>query len=341
MDIWYGRPTSAVCCEKAVFAGISNRHRDGSLPHMRTLRLHGMEKLMRLWDTQPAGQQFPKLEILEVKFCGLNNLELSSLPFQNLTSLEVTFCWRLQYLTTYSVAGSAKQLKKLKVDECKSMKQILASEGIGEDDSNCEILFEQLQHLELSDLVDLERFCSNNCTVKVPKLGTLEVNWCSIKLKVSSGILEVDSNMHLDVQKSHSSKQAFNTTESASASSSEKSQKHLATNASEGAEHIEFSAQELHDDSLTDELNKHGPLLPAGITKSEHGVEGVIQETPINFQNMEHHEVMGLNLKQIVTNTSKKIQEADFGMQETLIEPLNAKEACRSLMQTSDVWRKN
>ncbi|PRQ21218.1 putative leucine-rich repeat domain, L domain-containing protein [Rosa chinensis] len=267
MDIWYGRPISAVCCEKAVFAGISNRHRDGSLPHLRTLRLHGMD--MRLWKkTKPAGQNSPRLEILEVKFCRLNNLELSSLSFQNLTILEVTFCWRLQYLTTYSVARGLRQLKKLKVDECKSMKQILASEGIGEDDSNCEIVFSKLQHLELSDLTSLERFCSRNCTVKVPTLETVEVNWCSIKLKVSSsGILVVDSNMHLDVQKSHSSKEAFNTTESTC--SSEKTQKQPVTNSSEEAEHIEFNARELHDDSLIERLKEEFRASKADIRRLE------------------------------------------------------------------------
>lgn len=159
---------------------------------------------MRLWDIEPAGKEFRQLEILEVKFSGLSSLQLSSLFFENLTTLEVTFCWRLQYLTTYSVAQRLSQLKILKVDECKSMKEIFASEGTGEDGSNGEIVFSQLQHLELSDLINLERFCSNKCTVKAPKLEKLDVNGYSIKLKSPS--LEVDINMHLDVKKSHSSK---------------------------------------------------------------------------------------------------------------------------------------
>lgn len=171
---------------------------------VKTLRLHGMEiKLMRLSEESPV---FPLLEILEVKFCGLNNLKLSAISFRNLTIIEVTFCWRLQYLTTYSVAQSLVGLKKLKVDECKNMKEIFTSEGIEEDASNCEIVFSRLQHLELTDLISLERFCPRNCRVKVPAtLGTLEVKWCSFELKISSdGVLEeIVPNMHLDVQKSH------------------------------------------------------------------------------------------------------------------------------------------
>ncbi|XP_024182971.1 uncharacterized protein LOC112188155 isoform X2 [Rosa chinensis] len=188
VDIWYGRPAH----EKALFPATGT---DGSLPHLRTLRLHGMEKFMRLWEnTEPAaGSAFPQLKTLEVKFSGLTNLELSAISFRNLTTIEVTFCWRLQYLTTYSVAQSLVQLKTLKVDECKNMKEIFTSEGMGEGASKCEIVFRQLQTLELGDLISLERFCASNCRVKVPILGTLKVNWCPFKLKISSDkVLEVD-----------------------------------------------------------------------------------------------------------------------------------------------------
>lgn len=291
MDIWYGPPAPAAFDKHAVFPGISSRHAD-----LKTLRLHGMQKLMRLWEenTEPAGPIFLQLETLEVKFCGLNNIELSAISFQNITILEVTFCWRLQYLTTYSVARSLVHLKNLKVDECKSMKEILANGGVGEDASNpAYIVFRRLQHLELSDLISLERFCSRNCTVKVPSLesSALVVNWCSLKLKISSDktLEEVDSNMHLNVQKSHTRKEEAGATTEA-AGSLETNQKQPPLNASE----------------------------------SEHGVEAVIQETAIHSQNMEHAKVMELNQKQVVTNTSKNLQEADVGMQENnLMQPLN------------------
>ncbi|KAM5577075.1 disease resistance protein [Rosa sericea] len=203
MDNWHSRPAPSVLCAKALFSGISSRHPDGgSLLYLRTLRLHGMKKPMRVWDTaEPAGPDFPKLEILEVKFCGLNNLEFSAISFKNLTILEVTFCWRLQYLATYTVAQNLVRLKKLKVDECKNMKEIFTSEGMEEDTSECTIVFSRLQHLELTDLVSLERFCPRNCRVKVPEtLGTLEVKWCSFELKISSdGVLEeIVPNIHLE-----------------------------------------------------------------------------------------------------------------------------------------------
>ncbi|XP_062025861.1 disease resistance protein At4g27190-like [Rosa rugosa] len=289
---------------------------------VKTLRLHGMEiKLMRLSEESPV---FPLLEILEVKFCGLNNLKLSAISFRNLTIIEVTFCWRLQYLTTYSVAQSLVGLKKLKVDECKNMKEIFTSEGIEEDASNCEIVFSRLQHLELSDLISLERFCSRNCIVKVPSLqsSALQVNWCPFQLKISTDrVLEEVSDMQQDVHKSHTGREeVVDTTESAC--SLETNQKQHVPNTSEVSKELKFNAGELHDDRL---VNNDGPLLPGNIAESsEHGVKAVIKETPINF--LEHAEVMDLRHKQIVTNTPKNLQEADFGMAESLIEPLNANE---------------
>ncbi|XP_062011130.1 uncharacterized protein LOC133727549 [Rosa rugosa] len=314
MDNWHSRPAPSVLCAKALFSVISSRHPDGgSLLYLRTLRLHGVKKPMRVWDTaEPAGPDFPKLEILEVKFCGLNNLEFSAISFKNLTILEVTFCWRLQYLATYTVAQSLVRLKKLKVDECKKMKEVFTSEGMEEDTSECTIVFSRLQHLELTDLVSLERFCPRNCRVKVPEtLETLEVKWCSFELKISSdGVLEeIVPNMHLDVQKSHPKEEALIT-----------NQKQPSPNASEGAQHVGFNLRELHDDSLKTEPKKDGPLRP-GIAESEHGgVEAVVQETPINSHNMNHAEAMDLKHKHIVTNT----WEADFGREESLTEPLNA-----------------
>ncbi|XP_040374587.1 uncharacterized protein LOC121052786 [Rosa chinensis] len=89
-NIWYGLPAH----EKALFPATST---DGSLPHLRTLRVHGMEKFMRLWEnTKPAADSaFPKMETPEVKNSELTNLELSGISLQNLTILEVTFLFLL------------------------------------------------------------------------------------------------------------------------------------------------------------------------------------------------------------------------------------------------------
>ncbi|XP_024186011.1 uncharacterized protein LOC112190762 [Rosa chinensis] len=90
-------------------------------------------------------------------------------------------------------------------------------------------------HLELTDLIRLERFCPRNCRVKVPAtLGTLEIKWCSFELKISSdGVLEeIVPNMHLEVQKSHPKEEAF-------------PKKQPSPNASEGAQHAEYNPREL------------------------------------------------------------------------------------------------
>lgn len=161
----------------------SSGHGDGTFPHFKKLRLNGMEKLRHLWkeNPQPAVTVFPNLEILLLEHChGLENLRSSAISFQNVTILEVTFCCRLRYLTSYSIAKSLVHLQKLKVDECKSMTEIVA---IGDGDD--EIVFSGLKHLELYDLISLQRFCSPNCRVIMPSLRTLTVDYCPVKFKMS------------------------------------------------------------------------------------------------------------------------------------------------------------
>ena len=97
----------------------------------------------------------------------------------------------MQYLIPYYVAKNLQQLKKLVVEHCQRMVEIVASNG---DDPENEMTFSCLQHLELSDLPSLQGFCTGNCIFKVPPLETFIVKDCHLtKLTISpDGLLQSD-----------------------------------------------------------------------------------------------------------------------------------------------------
>ncbi|CAN6726165.1 unnamed protein product [Malus baccata var. baccata] len=168
-------------------------HEVETLQHVKDLWLIDMSELIHLGkeNPQPGGPVFPNLEVLYLNKCGrLENLASALISFRNLTTLDIWGCHRLQYLIPYSVAKNLQQLKKLKVKSCEGMVEIVANNG---DDSENEITFSCLQHLELSGLPSLQGFCAGNCIVKVPSLHTLFVEHCQlIELEISpDGLLVI------------------------------------------------------------------------------------------------------------------------------------------------------
>ncbi|KAL2347785.1 hypothetical protein Fmac_001785 [Flemingia macrophylla] len=67
------------------------------------------------------------LQTIKVNECPcLENLEA---PFSNLTRFEVSSCKRVQYMFTSSTAKGLAQLKTVKIQECKSLQEIVSTEG--------------------------------------------------------------------------------------------------------------------------------------------------------------------------------------------------------------------
>ncbi|KAM5584357.1 hypothetical protein ABKV19_003963 [Rosa sericea] len=154
------------------------------LPRLKSLWVFDMPELMHLGkeNCQPV---IPNLENLMVELCGkLKNLRSSAISFQNLKTLKVENCHGLEYLTTYSIAQSLTQLTHMKVKDCQGLIEIVANSN-QDDDAVNEIAFMRLQRLELSGLPSLQAFCSGNCIVKLPSLGTLTVTECLIDMKIS------------------------------------------------------------------------------------------------------------------------------------------------------------
>ncbi|TYG47134.1 hypothetical protein ES288_D11G313800v1 [Gossypium darwinii] len=150
----------------------------GRLSTIRNLKLVALDDLNNyLWkqDVQ-VDHILPKLETLEVHDCeNLICLGSSSASFQNLTTLDVWNCEAMKYLDTCLAVQGMAQLKKLRVRDCISMKEIVATEG---GEATCDIYFSRLRSLELVNLPRLKSFCSGSHTFRFPCLEELIVSGC-------------------------------------------------------------------------------------------------------------------------------------------------------------------
>ncbi|MBA0742306.1 hypothetical protein Gogos_015374 [Gossypium gossypioides] len=107
----------------------------------------------------------------------------SSVSFQNLVILEVKECDGIIKLITHSTAKSLVHLKEMSILNCKKIEEII--EG-GDNNDQEEIIFPQLNSLELESLPKLESFCSSwNYTFVFPSLQTVIVEDCP-KIKIFS-----------------------------------------------------------------------------------------------------------------------------------------------------------
>ncbi|KAL6201156.1 hypothetical protein ACLB2K_024871 [Fragaria x ananassa] len=159
-------------------------------PHLKELKLVRMKKLMHLGqddeeDSSQSATRIPNIPNLQFLFANgchsLRNLRSSAISFDNLTTLQVSVCNRLEYLITYSMANSLTQLTTLEVEGCPRLVQIVGSND--EDDSRNEITLPRLKHLKLSVLPRLQSFCSGNCLAKLPSLETSTMS-NRLKLKI-------------------------------------------------------------------------------------------------------------------------------------------------------------
>ncbi|KAM6555202.1 hypothetical protein CsatB_015964 [Cannabis sativa] len=141
---------------------------------------------------------FPKLEDLTIKKMDIEMLwpeqliisSTSSFYMQNLTSLKVGSCHNLKYLFSSSVAQKFVNLKKIKVEDCEGMEDIIrVVDQPGEEESTHDHdqieridLLPKLQSVELVGLSSLQTFCtatnSSLCMV-FPLLSKLLIKDCS------------------------------------------------------------------------------------------------------------------------------------------------------------------
>ncbi|MED6173509.1 hypothetical protein PIB30_060156 [Stylosanthes scabra] len=117
------------------------------------------------------------IQTLEVSWCNnIKNLVASKASFSNLKSLVIYGCGNLLYLFTSSIAESLTQLKRMKISNCESMREIVSKEDDEESNEITEnIIFEQLEILILEDLPMLRWFYSGKRTLCFPALKDLSM----------------------------------------------------------------------------------------------------------------------------------------------------------------------
>ncbi|XP_043814390.1 uncharacterized protein LOC110618946 isoform X1 [Manihot esculenta] len=154
--------------------------RTRTLARVKILKLQSVYNLKHIWDPdfglKPLLQY---LETLSVYGCdSLINVAPSSSSFQNLATLEVSYCAGLANLITASTAKSMVQLTKMTVRRCKMMTEMVTSDG--DDHAEDEIInFDKLKCLELDGLPGLISFCSGNNAFNFPALENVTVKGCS------------------------------------------------------------------------------------------------------------------------------------------------------------------
>ncbi|KAK7292732.1 hypothetical protein RJT34_15584 [Clitoria ternatea] len=159
------------------------------LLHLKELELFSLDNLSSIGLEHSWLQPFPKnLQTLQVKHCGnLINLAPSTVSFSNLTYLDVGACKILLYLFTFSTARSLSQLKRMKIDRCESMQEIVSIERDDESLEDEQIVFQQLQTLYLEKLHQLRCFYPGNFTLSFPSLQQVFVIDCD-RMKTFSPI---------------------------------------------------------------------------------------------------------------------------------------------------------
>ncbi|XP_048325306.2 disease resistance protein At4g27190 isoform X2 [Ziziphus jujuba] len=144
---------------------------------LRGLTLSELPNLVHVWDENcQIDRAFLNLLSLEVLKCDrLKNLAPSWISFRNLMMLKVSKCHGMVNLLTYSTAKSLPQLKIMCIGICNSMTEIIANE---ENEPEGEIVFSQLEALDICRLPRLASFYSGNFMMGFPKLKYVGISHC-------------------------------------------------------------------------------------------------------------------------------------------------------------------
>ncbi|XP_044475766.1 probable disease resistance protein At4g27220 [Mangifera indica] len=112
---------------------------------------------------------------------------ITSPYLENLTDIEISYCYDLENLFTPSIAKLLVKLKSLRLWECSRIQEIITNE-IGErEKSSKSIVFPSLENLILHDLENLSCFSSGPYTSEFPKLEILEIGNCEKMKTFGSG----------------------------------------------------------------------------------------------------------------------------------------------------------
>ncbi|KAL4300978.1 hypothetical protein HN51_052376 [Arachis hypogaea] len=167
---------------------------------VRTLELFEMEHLKHIWPEESLSDQLApqNLESLRVAACpNMVSVVSSSVSFQSLKELYVENCKGMTHLITYSIAKSLMQLEKLIVRNCEMIKDVV---NVDEEEAEEDIIFENLEYLELSTLISLRSFCYAKHALIFPSLIWFIVKACPQMEVFSPGSIIAPSLRRVEVE---------------------------------------------------------------------------------------------------------------------------------------------
>ncbi|XLR10161.1 hypothetical protein S83_038099 [Arachis hypogaea] len=147
--------------------------------HLKELKLDSLNELNSI-----SGLEYLlKLRLLKVSFCRKLTTVLVLQSCSNLKELHINDCDGLECLLTSSAVKMLIHLEELKVEYCKSLKEIVGKE----EESGTEdiIEFKRLHRITLESLYSLECFYSGNATLNLPSLIRVDIQDCP-KMKIFS-----------------------------------------------------------------------------------------------------------------------------------------------------------
>ncbi|OMO62351.1 cc-nbs-lrr resistance protein [Corchorus capsularis] len=168
--------------------GVGRNLQAWELTHFSDLRLSKLPELTHLWKEELQSQPgilFQNLRTLKVFECPkLKSLALSTVCFENLTTLEISRCHGFIHLITPSTAKSMEQLKRMRITDCKMIEDIIAN---GDEEWKDGIIFKKLEYLRLQSLPSLKVFCMECYHFEFPSLVEFIATECPMLSVFSKG----------------------------------------------------------------------------------------------------------------------------------------------------------
>ncbi|GMP97696.1 hypothetical protein CsSME_00045853 [Camellia sinensis var. sinensis] len=149
-----------------------------AFPCLEELELHGFQSMNEIWCNQLQTGSFNKLIKLHVSDCG---------------SLKILFSL---FMATYLV-----HLKKLVINKCSMMEEVVAMEEDKEEGRINRTPLPKLKYLELKDLPELKSFCHVTHVWELPLVESITVLNCPEMKTFSPGVICTPKLQHVFVKK--------------------------------------------------------------------------------------------------------------------------------------------
>ncbi|MED6134789.1 hypothetical protein PIB30_040219 [Stylosanthes scabra] len=153
---------------------------------IKNLWLYEMEHLKHIWHEESLVSR--NIEYLWVVACpNMVSVVSSSVSLQSLKKLKVENCKGMTHLITSFAAKSLVQLEMLIMINCEMVKDVVSVDEEEEAEAEEDIIFENLEYLELSTLTSLRSFSYGKHALIFPSLIWLIVKECPQMEVFSSG----------------------------------------------------------------------------------------------------------------------------------------------------------